>query len=73
MGDESTSNAARKSRAYWWDMEHEGESYRLFPVAWDGKTVLTDARRWMIVLQNSEITIIRDFQKKSADYIRGLG
>ena len=48
---------------YWWDMEHEGQTYRLFPVAWNGKTVLTDAKRWMIVLQNSEITMIRDFQK----------
>ena len=48
---------------YWWDMEYEGETYRLFPVAWDGKTVLTDVKRWMIVLQNTEITMIRDFQQ----------
>ena len=47
---------------YWWDMEHGGEIYRLFPVAWDGKTVLTDGNRWMIVVQNSEITMVRDFQ-----------
>ena len=52
-----------ENETYWWEMEHEGESYRLFPVAWDGKTVLTDASRWLIVLQNSEITMIRDFQK----------
>ena len=58
---------------YWWDMEHEGQTYRLFPVAWNGKTVLTDAKHWMIVLQNSEITMIRDFRKKSANYIRALG
>ena len=48
---------------YWWDMEHEGQTYRLFPVASNGKTVLTDAKHWMIVLQNSEITMIRDFRK----------
>ena len=48
---------------YWWDMEHEGQTHRLFPVAWNGQTVLTDAKRWMIVLQNSEITMIRDFRK----------
>ena len=48
---------------YWWDMVHEGQTYRLFPVAWNGKTVLTDAKRWMIVLQNSEVMMIRDFVK----------
>ena len=48
---------------YWWDMEHEGQTYRLFPVSWNDKTVLTDAKRWMIVLQNSKITIIRDLRK----------
>ena len=50
-------------QTYWWNMEHEGQTYRLFPIAWNGRTVLTDSRRWMIVLQNSEITMIRDFQK----------
>ena len=48
---------------YWWDMEHGGETFRLFPVAWHGKTVLTDAKHWIIVLQNSEITMIRDLRK----------
>ena len=50
------------NETYWWDMEHGGETFRLFPVAWDGKTVLTDGNRWMIVLNSSEITMIRDFQ-----------
>ena len=65
---------------YWWDMEHGGATYRLFPVAWHGKTVLTDAKRWMIVLQNSEITMIRDLRKNqqitfehSVDTIIGTG
>ena len=65
---------------YWWDMEHEGQTYKLFPVAWNGKTVLTDAKRWMIVLQNSEITMIRDFAKNqqitfehSVDTVIGTG
>ena len=65
---------------YWWDMEHEGQTYRLFPVAWNGRTVLTDSRRWMIVLQNSEITMIRDFQRSqqitfedSVDAVIGTG
>ena len=65
---------------YWWDMEHEGQTYRLFPVASNGKTVLTDARRWMIVLQGSEITLIRDFAENqqitfedSGDAIVGAG
>ena len=47
---------------------------------WYGKTVLTDAERWMIVLQNSEITMIRDFQKNqqitfedSVDPVVGAG
>lgn len=65
---------------YWWGMEHEGQTYRMFPVAWDGKTVLTDAKRWMIVLQNSEITMIQDLQKNrqiavkdSVDPVVGAG
>lgn len=65
---------------YWWDMEHGGETFRLFPVAWHGKTVLTDAKRWMIVLQNSKITMIRDLQKNqqitfehSIDTVIGTG
>ena len=65
---------------YWWDMEHEGQTYKLFPVAWNGETVLTDARRWMIVLQGSEITLIRDFGENqqitfedSGDAILGAG
>ena len=45
---------------YWWDMKHKGESYRLFPVVWDDKTVLTDGRRWIIVVQQSDIFMIRD-------------
>ena len=52
-----------ENETFWWDMEHGEESYRLFPVAWGSKTVLTDASRWMIVTQNSRITMIRDFQK----------
>ena len=65
---------------YWWDMEHEGQTYRLFPVSWNGKTVLTDAKHWMIVLQNSEITMIRDLRKNqqitfehSVDTVIGMG
>ena len=65
---------------YWWDIEHEGQSHRLFPVAWNGKTVLTDAKHWMIVLQNSEITMIRDLRKNqqitfedSVDTVIGMG
>ena len=61
-------------------MEHEGQTYRLFPAASNGKTVLTDARRWMIVLQGSEITMIRDFAENqqitfedSGDAIVGAG
>ena len=53
----------QENETYWWDMEHEEISYRLFPVAWDGKTVLTDASRWMVVLHNGEIMMIRDFKK----------
>ena len=52
------SDTQPEQETYWWVMEHEGESYRLFPVAWDGKTVLTDARRWMIVVQQSDILMI---------------
>lgn len=65
---------------YWWDMEHEGQTYKLFPVAWNGETVLTDAKRWMIVLKGSEITMIRDFRKNqqitfehSVDTVIGTG
>ena len=62
MGDESSSGTTR-NETYWWDMEHEGKPIDFSLLPGDGKTVLTDASRWMIVLQNSEITIIRDFQK----------
>ena len=46
--------------SYWWDMSYEGETYRLFPVSWNDKIVLTDASRWMVVLRNSDIVMIRD-------------
>lgn len=52
-----------EQETYWWYMEHAGESYKLFPVAWDGKTVLTDAKRWMIVVQQSDILMIRDLSR----------
>ena len=45
---------------YWWDMSYEGETYRLFPVSWNDKFVLTDANRWMVVLRTSDIVVIRD-------------
>ena len=48
---------------YWWDMKHKGEPYRLFPVAWDDKTVLTDGRRWIIVVQQNDILMIRDLSR----------
>ena len=41
-------------------MSYEGETYRLFPVSWRDKIVLTDASRWMVVLRNSDIVMIRD-------------
>ena len=56
-------NFSRKpagSETFWWGVEYEGESFRLFPVAWKDKIVLTDASRWMIVLQNNDISLIRD-------------
>ena len=49
---------------YWWDMVIEGQTYRLFPVAWKDKVVLTDVSRWMVVLQNGEIMMVRDSQKQ---------
>ena len=57
---ERASDAVPESKAYWWDMEHEGELHRLFPVAWEDRIVLTDGSRWMIVLHNSSILMVRD-------------
>ena len=65
------------NETFWWDMKYEGETYRLFPVAWNGKSVLMDARRWIIVLQNNEITMIRDlFKNQQISFVdpnRGRG
>ena len=47
----------------WWDMSHEGGTYRLFPVAWNDRIVLTDASRWMVVMRNSDILMVRDSLK----------
>ena len=54
------SGETSSSEIYWWDMEYKGESHRLFPIVWRNNTVLTDASRWMIVVRNSDILMIRD-------------
>ena len=56
----NTSGNQPTRETYWWSMTHEGESYRLFPVAWNDRTVLTDGNRWVITLKNSDILMIRD-------------
>jgi hypothetical protein len=54
------SNRLTDKETYWWDMSYEGKTYRLFPVLWKDKIVLTDANRWMVVLRITDILMIRD-------------
>ena len=55
-----TSEGSDPNNIYWWNMEFESETYRLFPVAWKDSIVLTDASRWMVVVRNSKVVTIRD-------------
>ena len=48
---------------HWWDLTHEGRTYRLFPVTWNDKIVLMDSSRWMVVLRKSDILMVRDSLK----------
>ena len=59
--DMRSSKARAESEAYWWEIEHGGEFSRLFPIAWKDRIVLTDSRRWMVVLLQNDILLIRDF------------
>lgn len=51
-----------EERAYWWDMQYLGNSHRLFPLDWQGQSVLTDGRRWIMVLKDGEFRMLRDLE-----------
>ena len=47
---------------YWWDLYYKGEIYRLFPLEWNGQSVLTDGNRWILVLDGAEFRLLRDLK-----------
>ena len=52
----------KKETTYWWDMQYLGTSHRLFPLDWQGQSVLTDGRRWIMVLKDGEFRLLRDLE-----------
>ncbi len=53
-------DAETGKEAFWWDFNYAGSTYRLFPLNWKGSTALTDGKRWIVVLQENRIQLVRD-------------
>ena len=56
----SKANAGTSEEVFWWDFNYADNTYRLFPVNWKGSTALTDGKRWIVVLQENRIKLVRD-------------
>jgi len=56
----SKTNAGTSEEVFWWDFNYASNTYRLFPVNWKGSTALTDGKRWIVVLQENRIQLVRD-------------
>jgi hypothetical protein len=56
----SKANAGTSEEVFWWDFNYADNTYRLFPVNWKGSTALTDGKRWIVVLQEDRIQLVRD-------------
>ena len=56
------SRSPESQSIYWWDLYYRGEIYRLFPLEWDGQSVLTDGHRWILVLDRAEFRLLRDLK-----------
>ena len=56
----SKTSAETSEEVFWWDFIYADTSYRLFPLNLKGSTALTDGKRWIVVLRESKIELIRD-------------
>ena len=56
----SKANAGTSEEVFWWDFNYADNTYRLFPLIWKGSTALTDGKRWIVVLQENRIQLVRD-------------
>ena len=56
------SEAEQGKTSYWWRLEHADEFYTLFPVDWQGDSILTDGRRWIFVIRGGNVEVVRDLQ-----------
>ena len=56
----SKADARKSEEVFWWDFNYAGNTYRLFPLSWKGSTALTDGKRWIVVLQENRIQLVRD-------------